>query len=164
MSYGYNSNIPLWFAIHAHPPNALPDPAHTVLVFEVSGDKVQTLSGYLFAPDEGASQGATMFSAAGDGTASGLHSKMRGADHIHYATGDLGGRPRGTAGDQFGGEGRHSGGSNFLLADGHVKWMKPNQVSGGTDAPTPTAAQTGGLSGTAAGTANRAFAATFSAK
>ncbi len=28
-------------------------------------------------------------------------------------------------------DGRHNGGSNFLLADGHVKWFKPNNVSAG---------------------------------
>ncbi|HEY3333508.1 MAG TPA: DUF1559 domain-containing protein [Capsulimonadaceae bacterium] len=28
-------------------------------------------------------------------------------------------------------DGRHNAGSNFLLADGHVKWFKPNNVSAG---------------------------------
>ena len=87
---------------------------------------------------------------------------MHGPDHIHYATGDIGGRPGGTV-SQFD-EARHQGGSNFLLADGHVKWFKPAQVSTGTDATTPNAAQTGAISGTAAGTGNANYAATFSVK
>ena len=35
---------------------------------------------------------------------------------------------------------RHTEGSNFLLADGHAKWMRPNSISPGLAAPTSTSA------------------------
>jgi len=127
-----------------------------VMCFEVSHDRANVAL-----PDEGAAQGARTFSAAGDGTGGNLHSTVRGDDPVEYATGDIGGRPSVHA-DEFGREGRHRGRANFLLADGHVKWLKPEQVSTGADAPSIMAPQTGGMSGTAAGTGNGAFAATFS--
>lgn len=160
VSYAYNSNIPCWLSLQKQTPTPFPYSLQTVMLFEISGDDIQRASDGSVALDESAAQGATTFSAAGDGTASGLHSTVRGPDHIHYATGNLGGRPVGVP-NQFD-KARHQGGSNFLLADGHVKWFKPGQISTGTDAPTPTSAQTGAISGTAAGTDNSAFWATFS--
>ncbi len=62
--------------------------------------------------------------------------------------------------------GRHSDGSNFVLADGHVKWLKPSTVSAGYSPGTAT--NCGGGS-TAAGTScttlasGAPVAATFSA-
>ena len=59
--------------------------------------------------------------------------------------------------------GRHTDGSEYLLADGHVKYLKGIAVSPGQDNSSPT----GGVSGTlACGTQNLSsgnFAATFSA-
>jgi prepilin-type N-terminal cleavage/methylation domain-containing protein/prepilin-type processing-associated H-X9-DG protein len=59
--------------------------------------------------------------------------------------------------------GRHNDGSNFLFADGHVKWLHGNAVSTYNAAATPTDPETGGL---AAGTQNSSdsphWAATFS--
>ena len=46
--------------------------------------------------------------------------------------------------------GVHSGGSNFVAADGHSKWMPPSRVSSGYDAPSATVGQANG--NTAAGT------------
>ena len=48
--------------------------------------------------------------------------------------------------------GMHSGGSNCLMADGHVKWLRGTAISLGTKAPTPTTAQT--TTAVAAGTGN----------
>lgn len=69
---------------------------------------------------------------------------------------------------------RHLDGSNFLLADGHVKWFRGEQVSTGPNASSPGNPQTPGDVGAAinvgsgprpqaAGTANDTFAVTFSA-
>ena len=66
-------------------------------------------------------------------------------------------------------EGRHQGGSNFVLSDGHAKWFRPGQVSPGINAVHPGDAQ--GANNvwygyayfpTAAGTDVSSFAATFS--
>ncbi len=47
---------------------------------------------------------------------------------------------------------RHTGGADYLLADGHVKWLRSSQVASGLDAKTPTSAA--GANGfSAAGTA-----------
>ncbi len=73
-------------------------------------------------------------------------------------------------------QGRHGGGSNFLLCDGHIKWLRGDQVSTGPalgfDSPTggpmeqPTDAQDSNPNlsrGNAAGTESReGWAATFS--
>ena len=125
----------------------LPRPADTVMLFEITGDKVD-----ITRPDEGASQGVMLFSAAGDGRQMGAMVLRPSRDKlIHlllirslfYATGRFVGdrdRPAGSsndgAGDQFPDPaGRHGGGSNFLLADGHAKWVLPEKVcamAGGT--------------------------------
>lgn len=58
----------------------------------------------------------------------------------------------------------HFNGSNYLLADGHVKWLKPTAVSPGYRATEPTdATRLGSPAGAwAEGTANGTRAATFS--
>jgi len=53
-----------------------------------------------------------------------------------------------------GGGGRHNGGANFLLADGHVKWLIGSRVSGGYPSSWS--------SSQAASVTNSAFSATFS--
>lgn len=92
-----------------------------------------------------------------------------------YATGYLGGK---TYTGSFGGagctqnagfvndcmasaEGRHLAGANYVMCDGHAKWYRGNQVSPGGRATDATDVQT---SNVAAGTANNAFAVTFSNK
>lgn len=57
--------------------------------------------------------------------------------------------------------GRHLEGSNFLLADGHVKWFKGDAVSTGFGAPSENAVQDAG-SNTAEGTGKGTHAITFS--
>lgn len=68
--------------------------------------------------------------------------------------------------------GRHNGGSNFLMCDGHSKFLQPGRVSPGLSAETPTDAQNAHTVGeawfgnypTAAGTAaaGSLFSATYS--
>lgn len=62
-------------------------------------------------------------------------------------------------------EGRHLGGSNFLCADGHVKWLKGDAVSTGLAAPTANSQQDASAANYAEGTAysgTGAHAITFS--
>jgi len=73
----------------------------------------------------------------------------------HYATGNLAGSVPGAIFQQA----RHTDNSNYLMCDGHVKWLRGAVVSPGINAPTPTSDQTqtsnvypGTTAGTAAGT------------
>ena len=84
-----------------------------------------------------------------------------------YQTGPLGGGAAASGGlTCFPTTGRHTDGSNYLLNDGHVKWLRGAAVSPGLAAPTPTSTQAGNnnpynADGTGAlGTTNRAI--TFS--
>jgi prepilin-type processing-associated H-X9-DG protein len=56
--------------------------------------------------------------------------------------------------------GRHTNGSNFLLTDGHVKWLRPTLISIGEPAPTTTTPQGTDAAGTQA--SNPSWSATFS--
>ncbi len=58
--------------------------------------------------------------------------------------------------------GVHSDGSNVLFVDGHVKWMRGQQISPGTPAANSNSAQVVGTWGSAAGTDVMTYGATFS--
>jgi prepilin-type N-terminal cleavage/methylation domain-containing protein/prepilin-type processing-associated H-X9-DG protein len=99
-----------------------------------------------------------------------------------YATGFMGGRPGTVLDPQYADSqnhgnlhcngqfdsatGRHFEGSNFLMADGHVKFLKGDHVSTGAAATSPNTPQdnTGGMygHGHAAGTENSTHTVTFS--
>lgn len=80
------------------------------------------------------------------------------------ATGFTTGRRLSAPTTDFPDAGRHTEGANYLLVDGHVKWLKGSNVSTGWRAVTSAqdAQDAGGNSPYAAGTANSAFAVTFS--
>ena len=89
---------------------------------------------------------------------------------LKFETGQLGGRPSNSAGG-YGGyinqnnKGRHFDGSNYLLADGHVKWYRGSSVSSGFQAYNATDPQQDGSDDGAyhaAGTENGQYAITFS--
>ncbi|BDI30969.1 hypothetical protein CCAX7_30200 [Capsulimonas corticalis] len=87
--------------------------------------------------------------------------------NILYVTGTLGGRAR-SANSYIDSAtlGRHTDGSNFLMCDGHVKWLKGGSVSSGFNAPSSTSDQGFGDDGSAAsaaGTDNANYAVTYSA-
>jgi len=91
-------------------------------------------------------------------------STFGGANGAKYVTGvNLGGRGSANlASGLFAPSGIHTDGSNFLLADGHAKWMKDVSVSSGDMAAKSTDAQDASAAGTAEGTDGVAHAATFS--
>lgn len=145
---------------------ALDGPARSVTLFEVAG-----VSANVADPREGARPGGTLgkfFSAAGNGLDNRLYANNKTASTLlsnAYATGYLGARlPPDPGKTQFQPEfGRHAGGANFLLADGHARWLPGSRVSSGLNAGTASAPQgesDGGFS--AAGTGDPLFSATFS--
>ena len=75
---------------------------------------------------------------------------------MKYATGDLGGTTATNQTTDFTGlTGIHTDGSNFLAADGHVKWFRGAAISPGYTASASTNAQGYDQSGkSAAGTGN----------
>jgi prepilin-type N-terminal cleavage/methylation domain-containing protein/prepilin-type processing-associated H-X9-DG protein len=103
---------------------------------------------------------------------------------VQYDTGNIGNRWTSTVQqptDFYGLTGRHTDGANWLMGDGHVKWLLPGKVSSGInanaadclqggDAPVgetapngiPTDCNTGTTQNQAAGTSDSTWAATFS--
>ena len=97
-----------------------------------------------------------------------LYSAQNGGAFDNYGSmscGPLGGRAQ-TPSNNMDANPRHSDGSNFLLSDGHVKWLRPIAVSGGADAAAATNAQDtncpGGGATCAAGSGVGTYVATFS--
>jgi len=154
ISYAYNENI----ARAGGSFLKAADPKAMVLVFEVAGDYAD-----LSKPDEGSKAGTAPLSASGDGTDGSLHAgSLTG---IVYATGYLGKRPHASTATQFTSPtGRHTDGANYMLGDGHVRWLMGNNASSGLSAIHPKDFQTGGIVGRAAGTENGEFQATFSTR
>jgi len=125
---------------------ALSSPASSVLLVEAQNATPINLT----APNEGAGTGyATAdvpMSSSGNGEQAGIVSKTGGLPwncfgSSDYVTGPLGGRwsPSTTPPSQFEGtSGIHTGGSNFLCADGHAKWLQGEKVSSGYDNASPT--------------------------
>jgi prepilin-type N-terminal cleavage/methylation domain-containing protein/prepilin-type processing-associated H-X9-DG protein len=171
VSYGYNINL-------AGEPgesvnlSTVTDPAKTVALFEVAGVTVNVND-----PLEGSGPGGvsgTNFSASANGLDNRLYAQKTGVtlENNTYATGYLGGRvPPDPVETQFVyALGRHAGGSNYLLTDGHVRWIDGERVSSGANATISTCNQDDspamiGCSSTftAAGSASTGpFTATFS--
>jgi len=145
---------------------AFNSPAKTILISEVSG-----VTSYLTDPLEG--KELPNYPASFSPATNGLEAYNDGT-HGSYtsgyasATGYLGGRNGYT--DNAPGNfyaittGRHTNGSNFLLADGHAKWFNGSSVSDGFNAATQTGTQGGNFGGSSAdGTEDTQFAITMSA-
>jgi prepilin-type N-terminal cleavage/methylation domain-containing protein/prepilin-type processing-associated H-X9-DG protein len=180
VSYGYNINLvavpgDMDDGYHQPPPGAaqaaLNAPARSVMLFEVTGVLVN-----LADPREGLEPGGTPgrnLSPSANGLDHRLYAQRDWSTRTEnqYATGYLGGRlPPDPDSTQFAAPaGRHAGGSNFLLCDGHTRWLHGSAVSSGLNASAPPCPQDnrpsrGGCSGEfhAAGTETAAPAVTFS--
>lgn len=141
VSYGYNANL-AGVATQTTAPSTgasltqLARPSVTVLLFEVANVFANVTDSL-----EGAENGGTPginFSPSANGLDNRLYARTdwtTGIEH-KYATGYLGGRlPFNPQSTQFADPyGRHSGGSNFLLMDGHVHWLRGATVSSGLNA------------------------------
>ncbi len=157
-SYGYSSNSVLWTNIPVSGTTGfLPTgrslakytaPAKTVLLFEVQNNgPVSPATPYSLSAPQYAT-GADIYPTgnhyAGYSPAGYGHQVGQGQNELNgqgarslpgptlqYATGVM--VWSGNDGYFAGQMGRHSNGSNFLLADGHVKWLLPSQVVVGAD-------------------------------
>ncbi|MBC7807488.1 MAG: hypothetical protein H7145_15230, partial [Akkermansiaceae bacterium] len=150
-------------------------PAKTVLLFEVEGNtgidvRIPDSEGFYDINYNSSPFGngtVSGFSPAGGGTSDQCYP---GGIALKYATGYMGRRD--IAGYECfytGKEGRHTGGANYLLGDGHAKWHKGTQVSSGYSAVSETGTQEPWQYGRAAGTSGTfpgggAPAITFSTK
>ncbi len=155
VSYGFNLNLPL--AALA----GLNAPASTVLLNEVvNNDAKIDNSLYNGVPVVDADSCVSFGNAGFVGY--GVNS-INGANRCIAETGYMGIPAVTGAAASNHATGRHTDGSNFLLADGHVKWLKGPAVSPGKNAATASDAQNN-TNGTAAGTgaSNPSFSATFS--
>lgn len=159
LSYNVNLNIvEPSYGVPAIAMAAMTAPASTVFLFEFSGQDV-----YLTDPLEG-------HSGAGHGCGS-------LSDYGNNMTGYMGGRDA-SAGQAGWDSGRyanktgvHTDGSNFLMADGHAKWLRGSSVSSGMTAakstdPEMTPCTTGAYDvahcGAAGVDSSQQWAATFS--
>jgi len=137
--------------------NSLNASAKTVMLCEVRSNAVAVTD-----PLEGAASGATKFSSWGTGDIPFDQSGNATGYSVNYDTGYLGSR-----GAYKGGfaqpTGQHSDGANYLLCDGHVKWLRGSQVSsGGNNADDPNNDQAVGGVNKAAGTNFANYAVTMS--
>ncbi len=151
-SYGYNYNL-IAGADTRFSPNDPPlsgialsemnAPAHTLLLFEVQGVYANTAEAHEGA--EGRGFPDLHFSASGNGLDNRLYAlkDWKTSPENQYATGYLGGRRPFNPGEtQFvRPEGRHLGGSNYLLGDGHASWKRGEAVSSGRNASAPRCSQ-----------------------
>lgn len=172
ISYAYNRNyvktntgLPAAIAL-----SELEGPAKTINAFEVGDVRanisccnrgVQSLSKSIV--EYSGSWGNN----PGDGSPSGNGPRPGDGGGLNvavYATGPMGGHATGDRLADGGftyGQGIHMDGSNYLFADGHVKWLKGAAVSPGNNANNATDAQ---AAPRAAGTGHGQFTGTFSVK
>ncbi len=188
VSYGFNNNAA---GTDLHDFLAA---SQTVLLFEVTGAVAQVSDATEGTQDYTTAPPTASMSATGNGAdimicnITGFVRQANGQTVIQvgsivdpvikYATGALGNRwiPNASPDQKpawFANQiGRHSGGSNFLLADGHAKFLLPSNVSSGNYASASDCRQgnlnsqpidcKNGQPGDAAGTASTEFAVTFS--
>ena len=137
VSYLYNSNLthqaqtgaPNWDFPTGVNNAKLTAPTNIVMLFEQQG---------MVAPVTVNPEPANLVFGRNSGASNGVF-----GDCINkFATGYLGGNGSTPgyigASTWTGPTGIHTDGSNYLLADGHVKWLKGEKVSSGSDAPTST--------------------------
>jgi prepilin-type N-terminal cleavage/methylation domain-containing protein/prepilin-type processing-associated H-X9-DG protein len=166
VSYAYNINLN-YVGQNGGPKcyiSAMPSPARQVVLMEIQGSYAPVAT-----TDAVKDQGYSTTSVGMTG-----FFQNNGSGNTLATIGSLGSRPSGGANIYWGAPARHGGnqGSNFLLADGHVKYFMPNAVSSGWNAAAATnlednggalAASTAGVGGGhAEGTASNVYQATFS--
>ncbi|WP_354673139.1 DUF1559 domain-containing protein [Capsulimonas corticalis] len=117
-------------------------PSNTVLLFEIQGNTNAVVGGV---PQYGVDLTTTEEVRTGNGTGSISGDLFDGPTTnngvAQYATGDIGGYALNRHYSPPMLKGRHTDGSNYLAADGHVKWLRPERVSGGLSAANASTAE-----------------------
>ena len=177
-SYAYNSNnaAPTGGSVDSYSIAKYNSPSKTVLLFEVQGNSFgagNTANNAVI--DDSETDGNGGFSPAGWGAGNGSAYTITGAGaynapvSLKIATGYMRNASVADQARYTGPTGRHTDGSNFLMADDHAKWFRGNAVSAGVTNPSETDCNTAGAkdgngipyaSGT--GCADSTIAATFS--
>ena len=143
-------------------------PSRTVLLFEVQGNYFGASDGWNVSNEANDTSGSGGYSPAGFGVSGGGNANVvAGAGaftspvHLVMATGYL----RNVTSTDYSrfasATGRHTDGSNFLMADNHAKWFRPNAVSAGSSNGTETDCG-GGLTAAGTGCGDGTIAASFS--
>jgi len=176
VSYAFNDNLA------GIADASLTAPPSTVVLFEIENASANIQATLANNPNgDGASlsfvnPSLLNASYADDGTyESGItYPQTNGVNGPIYVSGDLGGitgvlggagAPTQNEGTFINGNALHTGGSNFLLADGHAKWLRGSAVSPGLDAQAPGQAESAAIApphNNACATDNTTFTATFS--
>jgi len=188
VSYGYNSNntLPTGTTVSAYPISKYNSPDKTVLLFEVqgnyfaAGDTSWSVSWPASTPGSDAyiGNGSNGYSPAGYGVNlwGSTVDNLNGAGtwtsprNLFFATGWMRNSEVPDQADYAAQYGRHTEGSNFLMADTHAKWLPGSAVSAGITNTSQTDCNTAlldspNIGGTmAAGTecSDSTIAATFS--
>ena len=162
VSYGANNNLATGNGAKARSLAEFNASSSTVLLYEVSGVTAAVTS-----PDEN-TVGFTTAPTSRFLSAGGFGSTVA-PNNSHWGGGDGTGDSAVAApcrynfGPNAGGRtaagldaliGRHTDGANYLATDGHVKYLKPNQVSTGYNAGNSNDPQNNYYAGTSAGTAS----------
>jgi prepilin-type N-terminal cleavage/methylation domain-containing protein len=144
-SYAYNSNntAPTGLSVDGYSIASYNAPASTVLLFEVQGNYNPNLVGVTVANETQDYSGSGGVSPAGWGISNNQGGGfgtwvVNGAGawtaptNLLMATGYLRGVQSGDYVRFAAPTGRHTDGANYVMADDHAKWFRPNAVSPGT--------------------------------
>ena len=145
-SYGYNSNNVkikvvggVGVDVDGYNIAKYDSPAKTVLLFETQGNYTSASGVADVTTDATDRSGTGGYSPAGWGSAAGLglDYTLAGAGAfsspitLQMETGYLRNVPAGDDNRYAAATGRHSDGANYLMADDHAKWLRPNSVAAG---------------------------------
>ena len=171
-SYGLNSNTSLprdgggcglGYAANSFSISQYNAPSKTVLLFEVTGNWGYNIANELDSVNAGT--GGTIEWCGGSASGQGLGGQwnpngwngeanttsVATDGFMKYATGYMNGvSAPNILGSYISPTGRHTDGANYVMADGHAKWLRASTVSPGYNAPSATAKQVN--NNTAAGT------------
>lgn len=139
-SFGFNSNLsgyhltipqvgmPIFKS--SAPLSVLTSPSATALFFEIENNSLPLP---ITVAEDGSASG-NGFDEGGGMAGIGFPGGPGGQGSPIYATGFMGGRSTGSDGFTQSAVPRHGSGANYLACDGHAAWLRPETISGGSNA------------------------------